>query len=108
VREFARRHGDFAVAGAVVAVRVDDDDRIDRCAISLFGLGPTPLRATAAEQAAIGQKPDVDADELGRLAVTGLHDVPSDVHGSASYRTRVGAAMVTRAWNDAIGEAARA
>ena len=56
----------------------------------------------------MGQKPDVDADELGRLAMTGLDDVPSDVHGSASYRTRVGAAMVTRAWNDAIGEAARA
>jgi carbon-monoxide dehydrogenase medium subunit len=105
VREFARRHGDFAVAGAVVAVQLDADQRVERCAISVFGLGPTPLRATAAERAAMGQKPDLDGEELGRLAVSDLTEVPSDVHGSARYRTRVGAAMVTRAWNDAIGEA---
>jgi carbon-monoxide dehydrogenase medium subunit len=105
VREFARRFGDFAVAGAVVAVQVDNDDRVERCAISLLGLGPTPLRATAAEQAALGQKPDLDATELGQLAMSELTEVPSDLHGSAKYRTRVGAAMVTRAWNDAIGEA---
>ena len=108
VREFARRHGDFAVAGAVVAVQLDADERIERCAISVFGLGPTPLRATAAERAATGQKPDLDAEELGRIAMADLTEVPSDVHGSAKYRTRVGAAMVTRAWSDAIGEASGA
>jgi carbon-monoxide dehydrogenase medium subunit len=106
VHEFARRHGDFALAGAVVAVELDADDRVARCAIGLLGLGPTPLRATAAEQAAVGAKPDLDAEELGRLAVSDLTEVPSDLHGSARYRGRVGAAMVTRAWNDAIGEAA--
>jgi carbon-monoxide dehydrogenase medium subunit len=106
VHEFARRHGDFALAGAVVAVELDADDRVARCAIGLLGLGPTPLRATAAEQAAVGAKPDLDAEELGRLAVSDLTEVPSDLHGSARYRARVGAAMVTRAWNDAIGEAA--
>ena len=105
VREFARRHGDFAVAGAAVAVQLDADQRVERCAISVFGLGPTPLRATAAEHAAMGQKPDLDAEDLGRLAMADLTEVPSDVHGSATYRTRVGAAMVARAWNDAIGEA---
>jgi carbon-monoxide dehydrogenase medium subunit len=107
VREFARRHGDFAVAGAVVGVHVDADDRVERCAIGLLGLGPTPLRAAVAESAAVGQKPDLDADELGRLAMSELTDVPSDVHGSDRYRTRVGAAMVTRAWHEAIGEATR-
>src|SRR5262249_6011678 len=105
VREFARRFGDFAMAGAVVALQVDGDQRIERCAISVFGLGPTPLRVAAAERAAVGQKPDLDAVELGQLAISGLDDVPSDVHGSAKYRARVGAVMVTRAWNDAIGEA---
>lgn len=108
VREFARRHGDFAIAGAMVAVEVDADDRVERCAISLLGLGPTPLRAPLAEQAALGQASDLDADELGRLAMADLTEVPSDVHGSAQYRARVGAAMVTRAWNEAIGEATRA
>jgi carbon-monoxide dehydrogenase medium subunit len=107
IREFARRFGDFAIAGAAVAVGLDADDRIERCAIGLFGLGPTPRRATAAEQAALGQKADVAAEELGQAAMSELTDVPSDLHGSAAYRRRVGAAMVSRAWSDAIGEAAR-
>jgi carbon-monoxide dehydrogenase medium subunit len=105
IREFARRFGDFALAGAVVAVQVDSDDRITRCAVGLLGLGSTPLRATAAEHAAVGQKADLDGNELGRLAVSELADVPSDLHGSDSYRKRVGAAMVSRAWDDAIREA---
>jgi carbon-monoxide dehydrogenase medium subunit len=108
VREFARRLGDFAIAGAAVAVELDAHDRIERSAISLFGLGPTARRASAAERAAHGHKPDVAADELGRLAMSELTDVPSDVHGSAGYRTRVGAAMVARAWDEAIAGACRA
>jgi aerobic carbon-monoxide dehydrogenase medium subunit len=105
--EFARRHGDFAIAGAVVGVQLGADDRIERCSIGLLGLGPTPLRATAAENEVCGQKPDVAARDLGQLATAELSDVPSDLHGSARYRTRVGAAMVARAWTEAIGEATR-
>lgn len=107
VREFARRHGDFAVAGAVVAVQLDSEDRVSRCALSMFGLGSTPIRATSAEAAVLGRA-DVPADEVGRLAVSELTDVPGDLHGSATYRTQVGAAMVARAWADAIGEATHA
>ena len=106
VRELARRHGDFAIAGAAVGVQLDADDRVRRSAIALFGLGSTPIRATAAE-AAIAGRPisDASADELGQLATSDLEDVPSDLHGSASYRTRVGAAMVSRAWAAAVAEA---
>ena len=107
IREFARRFGDFAIAGAVVAVQLDDDDRVARCAIGLLGLGSTPLRATAAEHAAIGARADLSADELGQLAVSELSDIPSDLHRSARYRRRVGAAMVARAWQEAIEEASR-
>jgi carbon-monoxide dehydrogenase medium subunit len=42
VEEFARRHGDFAIAGAAVAVELDGDDRVARCGIGLLGLGSTP------------------------------------------------------------------
>jgi carbon-monoxide dehydrogenase medium subunit len=108
VKEFARRHGDFALAGAVVGVQLGADDRIARCAIGLIGLGPTPLRANAAEQAAVGTPVgELSAEEIGRLAVGDLTEVPSDLHGSASYRARVGAAMVERALKEAIEEATR-
>jgi carbon-monoxide dehydrogenase medium subunit len=105
IHEFARRFGDFAIAGAVVALELDDEC-VRRCAIGLLGLGPTPLRATAAEHAATTTDAGaIDPDQLGRLAVADLTDVPSDLHGSADYRRRVGAAMVSRAWRDAITEA---
>ncbi|MGZ4683878.1 MAG: FAD binding domain-containing protein [Acidimicrobiales bacterium] len=106
VREVARRHGDFAIAGAAVGVELDADDRVRRCAIALFGLGSTPLRATAAELAAVGRTAtEISAEEIGHQAVSDLDDVPVDLHGSASYRTRVGAAMVARAWAAASTEA---
>jgi carbon-monoxide dehydrogenase medium subunit len=108
VEELARRHGDFAVAGAAVAVEVGGDDRVARCGIGLFGLGSTPERAATAEAAVVGTPVgDVDAVEVGRLAMTALESVPSDLHGSADYRRRVGAEIVARAWRAASEEATR-
>jgi aerobic carbon-monoxide dehydrogenase medium subunit len=106
VEEFARRHGDFAIAGAAIAVELDGADRIRRCAIGLIGLGSTPERAVSAERALAGRAvADVGPDEIGHLAMADLSSVPSDLHGSADYRKRVGAAMVARAWSTAIAEA---
>jgi len=106
VEEFARRHGDFAIAGAAIGVELEGGDRIRRCAIGLIGLGSTPERAWAAERAFTGRAvDDVQPDELGHLAMEGLESVPSDLHGSAKYRKRVGAAMVARAWTTALAEA---
>ncbi len=106
VEEFARRHGDFAMAGATVALEVDEADKVKRCAIGLIGLGSTPLRAGGAESAAVGSSArEIDAAEIGRRAVDGLESVPADLHGSASYRRRVGAEMVSRAWAAASKEA---
>ncbi|OMB93129.1 carbon monoxide dehydrogenase [Mycobacterium sp. NS-7484] len=103
IAEFARRHGDFAIAGAVVGIELDEDDRITRCGIGLLGLGSTPLRATGAETSLLGTPiAGIAADEIGALAMSGLTDIPSDLQGSASYRARVGAAMVSRAWTQAV------
>jgi aerobic carbon-monoxide dehydrogenase medium subunit len=106
IREFARRHGDFAIAGGAVAVELSDDDLVTRCGIGLLGLGSTPERATAAEGAVLGASIDeIDAEEIGRLAMSTLDSVPSDLQGSSAYRVRVGAAMVADAWRAASEEA---
>jgi carbon-monoxide dehydrogenase medium subunit len=102
VREFARRHGDFAVAGVAVAVGLDADDRVERCSIALIGMGSTPVRASGAEAALVGRTTPLAAEEVGAMAVADLDDVPSDQHGPADYRRHVGAAMVARAWMDAM------
>lgn len=106
IEEFTRRAGDFAMAGAAVAIGLDADSRIERVGLGLFGLAPTPLRARAAEAELLGRPAaEVDAEEIGRAATAGLDAVPADVHGSAAYRRRVGAVMVTRAWRRALEEA---
>jgi carbon-monoxide dehydrogenase medium subunit len=108
VREVARRHGDFAIAGAAVGVELDEADRITRCAIGLLGMGSTPERASRAEDQVRGRGIDeVDVAELGTLAVEDLAAVPDDLHGSARYRRKVCAVMAARAWASACEEAKR-
>lgn len=109
VEEFARRHGDFAIAGAAIGVQLDDDDRIARAAIALMGLGSTAERAIQVEREVMGSKAgDVASKELGRMTMAKLESIPSDIHGSADYRKRVGAAMVARAWSAAANGALNA
>src|SRR5262249_18992323 len=52
--EIARRLGDFGLAGAAVALSLADDGSVATAGIGLLGMGSTPLRATAAEQALVG------------------------------------------------------
>jgi aerobic carbon-monoxide dehydrogenase medium subunit len=79
---------------------------VQRCGIGLLGLGSTPLRGSAAENAVIGEQVEaVTADDIGRLAIAGLSEIPADLQGSAQYRSRVGTAMVARAWAAAVRQA---
>jgi carbon-monoxide dehydrogenase medium subunit len=106
VEEFARRHGDFAIAGAAIGVELDGDACIRRSGIGLVGLGSSPERARAVETELAGRPvSEVEPAEVGRRAMAGLDAVPSDLHGSADYRKRVGAVMVARAWSAATAEA---
>ncbi len=104
VEEFARRSGDFAIAGAACAVVVTDG-AVSRCAIGLLGLASVPLRAEVAEGAVVGTAvADLDPAEIGRLATADLAP-PADIHASSRYRRRVGAALVAKAFARALGEA---
>ena len=109
VHEFARRHGDFAIAGAVAAVQVDADDRVSRCGVGLLGLGSTPLRGTTAEDALVGQTvSDLGGDaalEIARSTMAAIEDIPADLQGSSTYRARVGATMLARALSEALAAA---
>jgi carbon-monoxide dehydrogenase medium subunit len=106
IEEFARRTGDFALAGAAIAIRLDAASILDRCAITLFGVAPTPVRVTAVESELLGRSiREIEADEVGRSALDSLDTVSDDLHGPAAYRRRVGATIVARAWRRAVDEA---
>jgi aerobic carbon-monoxide dehydrogenase medium subunit len=103
VEEIARRHGDFALVGAVVGVELDGDSVV-RAAIGLFGVGNTPIRAAAAEQALVAAGANADLASIGAEAANGLNPA-ADLHASADYRKRVAAVVVRRALQKAITEA---
>ena len=103
VEEVARRHGDFALCGAVCGVTLDGDT-VTRAAIGLFGVGPTPVRATAAEQALFAAGANGDLTAIGRQAARPL-EPNDDIHASGAYRKQVAAVLVRRALVRAIEEA---
>ena len=87
--EMARRAGDFALVGVAALVTLGASGRCERARIALCGVGPTPIRARAAEEALLGGAPSGAAlDEAARHAAEATSP-PSDVHGSAAFRRRL-------------------
>ena len=64
--EFARRHGDFALAGAAALLDVGAGNVVRRAALALCGVAVSPVRVEAAEARLIGQPLDSNADPLRR------------------------------------------
>jgi carbon-monoxide dehydrogenase medium subunit len=94
--EYARRHGDFALAGAAALVAWRADATIERAAIVLFGVGPQPVRLSEVERALVGEKLDVDAIRATVDASRRI-DAMGDPYVSADYRRRLAGVMVERA-----------
>jgi aerobic carbon-monoxide dehydrogenase medium subunit len=88
--EFARRHGDYAMAGLAAAARADGKGLRD-VRLAYFGVGVTPLRAHNAETALAGG--DVDA------AVAALDqdlDPPDDVQATGAVKKHLAGVLLRR------------
>ena len=85
VEEFARRHGDFAIA-AVAVVIVHEGERCSKARLATGGTGPVPLRLTAAEavleRKGLGEAAIDEAAEAAARAVEPM----TDQNGSAEFR----------------------
>ena len=110
--EFARRHGDFALAGAAVRVTLGRDGCCVESRVVVFGAGGTPCRCLQAEHllqsrplAGTMEASDVLA-EAARQATAPL-DPPGDVHASGQYRREVAGVCVKRALVAAVKRATR-
>jgi len=99
--EIARRHGDFALAGVgtVLAVR---RGAITEARIALTGVGPTPVRAAAAERLLVGQAPSDALWAEAAEAVRGAVTPDGDIHASAEYRKHVAGVLTRRALREAL------
>ncbi len=95
--ELARRHGDFAIAGAGAMMELAADGSIADARIALIGVRDTVVRASSAEATLGGARPTDEALASAAESVQGEIDPISDVHGSAVYRRHVATVVARRA-----------
>ena len=102
--EFARRHGDFALAGVAFTAQLKNGT-ISASRIALLGVADRAIRAVNAENALNGQSiPDAATSrDIGSLVSTEL-DPPFDQHGSSEYRKDLAATLVSRVIDKACEE----
>lgn len=94
--EFARRHGDFAIVSAAALLEAGADGKIKRASVTVSGVGPAPVRLTAAEKALVGQAPNAElfrsvAEEGRKIEAMG------DIHAPSEYRQHLAAVLSRRA-----------
>jgi aerobic carbon-monoxide dehydrogenase medium subunit len=83
-----RKVGDYATVGVAVHLAMDDG-KVARAGIALTAVGPTNLRATAAEEALAGSElTDAAIREAARLAAEAARPY-SDIRGTADYKRTV-------------------
>ncbi len=105
--ELAQRPGDFALVGVVGALALEAG-KISRAGIAWMAMGPTPLKAAAAEQLLVGKSlAEIDPQAVADAAVAETSPF-DDKRTSAEYRRTVGARLLARALRElaAQGEAA--
>lgn len=102
--EFARRHGDFALAGAAALLDVGPDNLVRKAALTLFGVTASPLRVDAAEARLTGQRLDADAIRTAAASAWLIEPI-SDIHASGDYRRHLAQVLSLRALNDAARRA---
>jgi carbon-monoxide dehydrogenase medium subunit len=106
-QELARRHGDFAIAAAAVALDVRDG-RIARAGIGLAGVGATPVKAEAAERTLTGNAPGPELFRQAASEAAAATNPGSDIHGSSEYRKSLVETLAFRALTNAAAAGTRA
>jgi CO/xanthine dehydrogenase FAD-binding subunit len=95
--EIARRSGDFALVGVAAVLTLNHLGRCERARIALCGVGPTPVRAEAAEEVLLGEMArNTVLEEAARRAAEAT-DPPSDLHASAAFRRKLARYAVRQA-----------
>lgn len=100
-----RKVGDYATAAAAVQVTLASDGSVERVGIGLTNAGPTPVKATAAEEYLRGKTPD-DETIAGAARLAAQAAEPSaDRRGSVEYKREMARVLTARALKRAIQRA---
>jgi len=99
--EFARRRGDFALAGAALFCDPDDGGRVRNAHVGVIGVADRPLRLAAVEDVLNGRAIDHETIPAAAAAARAAVDPPDDIHAGGAYRRALVGTMVERALQSA-------
>ena len=94
--EFARRRGDYALAGVCALITQDGDGACAEARLAGCGIGSRPVRLAAAEDVLRGRPVDEDALREAGEAAKAYVTAPGDLQASVPYRKDLLAALVRR------------
>jgi carbon-monoxide dehydrogenase medium subunit len=107
--ELAQRHGDYTIAAAACALRLDGAGRVVVARVGVGAVGDRPLLVPEAGAALVGDAIDAGvADAAGRAAAAAIDAPLEDIHGSARYRRRLVEVLVARTARTAFQRAREA
>src|SRR5947207_2110181 len=95
-RKYARREGDFALAGILLFYDEDRQGALSNAHVGVIGACPRPHRLTGVETLLNGH--GIDEGLIRQAAVTAAKEVdpPDDLHGDAAYRRGLMATLIER------------
>ena len=102
-QEFARRRGDFAMAGIAVFYDPDAGGKASNAHVGVIGVGEKQRRLGKAEAAINGSMLDEAAIARAAAAASAEVEPQDDIHASAAYRRALTGTMLERALKSAVG-----
>jgi aerobic carbon-monoxide dehydrogenase medium subunit len=100
-----RKVGDYAIAGVAAYVTLDGIGNVTYAGIGLTNVGPTPIKARAAEQSLLGKRLDeMSIHQAADLAAAASQPV-SDTRGPAEYKQAMVRTLTVRALRKASARA---
>jgi carbon-monoxide dehydrogenase medium subunit len=101
--EFARRRGDFALAGIAVFFDEDAAGHMSNAHVGAIGAASYPRRLVAVEDLLNGQIATAEVIEAAGQAAGAAVDPMDDLHGSVEYRRALVSTLTERALRHAAG-----
>jgi carbon-monoxide dehydrogenase medium subunit len=95
-RKYARREGDFALAGILLFYDEDRQGAVSNAHVGVIGACPRPHRLTGVETLLNGHA--IDDGLIRQAAATAAEEVdpPDDLHADAAYRRGLAATLIER------------
>jgi carbon-monoxide dehydrogenase medium subunit len=102
-----RQAGDFAIAGVAAVLETTQDGLCSHCGIGLTAVGPTVIRANAAEKILKGSRIERDRVEAAAKAAAEAAQPANDLRGTAEYKREMVRVLTARAIREATKGGAR-